>query len=201
MTILYSGVYQLQYRESSMNDVLQNKKRPVLLFLLHISHIVSCWNIKGERFVYWLIQRDDEHNNKTIDLMYSIVYLWVVLCYVETIKRQTYSFISPLPRFCLKDKTYCTQNVGGRDVEPWMTGIKNMKNWPPSSSKLHEEAPEQQDPTSPLAEVSASRITDKLSQKIWAQSLIQRSRHGPCCPRVPLVESWRGTQGPPYFTP
>lgn len=58
---------------------------------------------KGDRFVYWLIQRDDEHNNRTIDLLYSTVYLWVVMCYVEMIKRQTSGFISTLHFFKFSD--------------------------------------------------------------------------------------------------
>lgn len=66
-------------------------------------------------------------------------------------------------------QTYCTHNEWSglrvvRDLEPWRTGIENLKNWPPSSSKLQEEAPEQQDPTSPLAEVSATG-----SQMSWAR--------------------------------
>ena len=43
-------------------------------------------------FVYWLIQRDDEHN-RTIDVLYSTVYLWLVMCYVEMIKIQTSGLI------------------------------------------------------------------------------------------------------------
>lgn len=87
LTILYSMEF-INYRESSINDVLQNKKENKQSCFFFVTYLTYCLLLqcKGERSVYWLIQRDDEHNNKTIDLLYSTVYLWVVLCYVETIK-------------------------------------------------------------------------------------------------------------------
>lgn len=45
VTIFYSGVYQRQCRESSRCDALEQETTSPAL-LLHISHIVSCWNIK-----------------------------------------------------------------------------------------------------------------------------------------------------------
>lgn len=93
LTILYSMEF-INYRENYINDVLQRKKENeqscFFVTYLTCNQLLQC---KGDRFVYWLIQRDDEHNNRTIDLLYSTVYLWVVMCYVEIIKRQTSSFI------------------------------------------------------------------------------------------------------------
>lgn len=107
LTILYSMEF-INYRESSINDVLHNKKENKQSCFFFVTYLTYCLlpQCKGERSVYWLIQRDDEHNNKTIDLLYSTVYLWVVLCYVETIKRQTRSFISCLLLFYFKDNAF-----------------------------------------------------------------------------------------------
>lgn len=79
-------VYQLQQELKKWRG--EKEERRVLLFC-YISHL-QCLIY---RFVYWLIQRDDEHNNRTIDLLYSTVYLWLVMCYVEIIKKQTSGFI------------------------------------------------------------------------------------------------------------
>lgn len=56
LTILYSMEF-INYRESSTNDVLQNKKenkQSCFFFLLHISHIVCCCNVKvKDLYIGW----------------------------------------------------------------------------------------------------------------------------------------------------
>lgn len=55
LTILYSMEF-INYRESSINDVLQNKKenKQSCFFLLHISHIVCCCNVKvKDLYIGW----------------------------------------------------------------------------------------------------------------------------------------------------
>lgn len=72
-TILYSMEF-INYRENYMNDVLRRKKENLAFFVTYLTcnQLLQC---RSDRFVYWLIQRDDEHNNRTIDLLYSTVYL------------------------------------------------------------------------------------------------------------------------------
>lgn len=52
----------------------RKKMRSLAFFVTYLTcnQLLQC---KSDRFVYWLIQRDDEHNNRTIDLLYSTVYL------------------------------------------------------------------------------------------------------------------------------
>lgn len=57
----------INYRDSPGSDIRS------LPFQKHISHVISCCNSLVTD-LYWLIQRD-EHNSRTIDLLYSTVYL------------------------------------------------------------------------------------------------------------------------------
>lgn len=79
-------IFYISYRENYINDVFHRKKKRSLVFFVTFLTCNQLLQCKSDRFVYWLIQRDDEHNNRTIDLLYRTVYLWVVMCYVEVIK-------------------------------------------------------------------------------------------------------------------
>lgn len=66
----------INYRENDIEICFRErkKKKNLCFFVTYLTcnQLLQC---KSDRFVYWLIQRDDEHNNKPIDLLYSTVYL------------------------------------------------------------------------------------------------------------------------------
>lgn len=64
ITVLASTLHMFSYRENSRraSEEDRNRKR---CFFCPISRIRQLLQCKGDRFVYWLIQRDDEHDNRT----------------------------------------------------------------------------------------------------------------------------------------